>query len=129
MKYLRNENHRTRLANDRAGKGLHVQRVTLLEDTVERGDPFSEFVPGIRDAWKKGVDFSQRNLLKRVTSIFEAVSDNFDLMFVFEEIPNERRDALRERIRRYVEDANLRMNKELTLEFAMATMGSQEGPR
>ena len=124
-----NGDHRTRLANDRAGKGLHIQRVTLLEDTMERGEPFGAFIPGIRAAWKKGVDISHPRLLKRVKAVFEGVSDNFDLMFVFEEIPNERRNALRERIKRYVEDANLRINKELTLEFAMATMGGQKGPR
>ena len=110
------------LVNARTGKGMHVQRVTLLEDTMERGEPFSGFVPGIRAAWKKGVDVSHPQLLKRVKSVFEGVSDNFDLMFVVKEIPNERRNALRQRIKQYVDDANLRINKELTLEFAMATM-------
>ena len=111
------------LANARAGKGMYVQRKALLEDTMERGEPFGGFVPGIRAAWKKGVDISQPQLSKRVKSVFEGVSDNFDLMFVFEEVPNERRDALRQRIKRYVDDANSRINTELTLEFAMATMG------
>ena len=102
---------------------MHVQRVTLLEDTMERGEPFGGFVPGIRAAWKKGVDVSQPKLLKRVKSVFEGVSDNFDLMFVVQELPNERRDALRQRIKQYVDYANSRINGELTLEFAMATMG------
>ena len=101
---------------------MHVQRVTLLKDTMERGEPFNGYVPGIRAAWKKGMDISHPQLLKRVKSVFEGVSDNFDLMFVVKEIPNERRDALRERIKQYVDSANSRINKELTLEFAMATM-------
>lgn len=111
------------LANTRAGKGMHVQRVVLLEDTMERGEPFGGFVPGIRAAWKKGMGVLLPKLLKRVKSVFEGVSDNFDLMFVFEEVPNERRDALRQRIKQYVDYANSRINTELTLEFAMATMG------
>lgn len=111
------------LANDRTGKGLHVQRATLLEDTMQRGEPFGGFIPGIRAAMKHGVENLRPQLLKDVKSVFDGVSDNFDLMFVVKELPNERRDALRQRIKRYVDQANSRINGELTLELAMATMG------
>lgn len=97
--------------------------MTLLEDTVQRGELFDGFIPGIRAAMKQGVKNLQSQLLNGVKSVFEGVSDNFDLMFVVKELPNERRDALRQRIKRYVDHANSRINGELTLEMAMATMG------
>ena len=90
---------------------------------MQRGEPFDGFIPGIRAAMKQGVENLQPKLLKGVKSVFEGVSDNFDLMFVVKELPNERRDALRQRIKRYVDHANSRINGELTLEMAMATMG------
>ena len=110
-------------ANDRTGKGTHLQRLTLLEDTMQRGEPFGGFIPVIRAAMKYGMDELQPELLEDVKSVFEGVSDNFDLMFVFKEVPNERRDALRQRIKQYVDYANSRINEDLTLEMAMATMG------
>ena len=97
--------------------------MTLLNDTMQRGEPFGGFVPGIKAAMKYGMEKLQPQLLKRVKSVFRGVSDNFDLMFVVKEPPNERRDALRRRIRQYVDHANSRVNRELTREFAMATMG------
>ncbi len=111
------------LANDQAGRGLHIQRVTLLEDTMQRGEPFSGIIPGIRAAMKDGMNKLKPRLLRGVKSVFKGISDNFDWMFVVEELPDERRDALRRRIRQYVDHANSRVNRELTLEFAMATMG------
>ena len=111
------------LADDRAGKGIHIQRVTLLEDTMQRGEPFGRLIPGIRAAMKHGIEKLQPQLLKAVKSVFEGVSQNFDLMFVVKELPNEQRDALRRRIGQYVDHANTRINGELTLEMALATMG------
>ena len=95
--------------------------MTLLEDTMQRGDPFGGLIPGIKAAMKYGVEKLQPQLLKGVKSVFEGVSDNFDLMFVVKELPDDRRDALRCCIKRYVDYANLRINGELTREFAMAT--------
>lgn len=117
-----NEDYLIELTNDRTGKGLHVQRVTLLQDTMQRGEPFGGFIPGIRAAMKYHMEKLRPQLLNDVKSVFEGVSDNFDLMFVMKEEPNEQRDALRERIRQYVDHANSRINEELTLEMAMATM-------
>ena len=88
---------------------------------MRRGDPFGGFIPGIKAAMKYGVEKLQPQLLKGVKSVFEGASDNFDLMFVVKELPNKRRDALRRRIKRYVDHANSRINGELTREFAMAT--------
>ena len=90
---------------------------------MERGEPFGGFIPGIKAAMKYGVEKLQPRLLKDVKSVFDGVSKNFDLLFVVEEQPNERRDALRQRIKRYVDNVNSRINGELTREFAMATMG------
>ena len=101
---------------------MHLQRVTLLNDTMQRGEPFGGFIPGIKAAMKCGMERLQPKLLKRVKSVFKGVSHNFDSMFVVEEPADERRDVLRRRIRQYVERANSRINKELTLEFAMATL-------
>ena len=112
-----------KMANDRVGKGTHLQRVTLLEDTMQRGEPFGGFIPVIRAAMKYGMKTLQPQLLEDVKSVFEGVSNNFDLMFVFKELPDEQRDALRQRIRQYVDYANSRINEDLTLEMAMATMG------
>lgn len=108
--------------DDRTGKGTHLQRVTLLGDTMQRGEPFGGFVPVIRAAMKYGLEELQPQLLEDVKSVFEGVSDNFDLMFVFKEKPNKQRDALRQRVKQYVDYANSRINGELTLEMAMATM-------
>ena len=110
-------------ANDRTGKGMHLQRVTLLEDTMQRGEPFGGFIPVIRTTMKYGLKELRPQLLEDVKSVFEGVSYNFDLMFVVKELPNERRDALRQRIRQYVDHANSRINEDLVLEMAMATMG------
>ncbi len=111
------------LANNWAGKGLHVQRVTLLEDTMQRGEPFGGFVPGIKAAMEYGVEKLQPQLLKGIKSVFEGVSENFDLMFVVKELPDERRNALRRHIKRYVDRADSKINGELTRELAMATKG------
>ena len=97
--------------------------MTLLKDTMERGEPFGGFIPGIKAAMKYGVEKLQPRLLKDVKSVFDGVTKNFDLLFVVEEQPNERRDALRQRIKQYVDDVNSRINGELTREFAMATKG------
>ena len=102
---------------------MHIQRLTLLKDSMERAEPFSRFIPGIKAAIKYGVAKLQPQLLEDVKSVFEGVSNNFDLLFVVEEQPDERRDAIRQRIKQYVDDANSRINGELTREFAMATKG------
>ena len=97
--------------------------MTLLKDTMERGEPFGGFIPGIKAAMKYRVEKLQPRLLKDVKSVFNGVSQNFDLLFVVEEQPNKQRDALRQRIKQYVDDANSRIYGELTREFAMATKG------
>lgn len=97
--------------------------MALLNDTMERGEPFGGFIPGVKAAMKYGAGNLQPRLLKDVESVFNGVSKNFDLLFVFEEQPNKRRDALRQRIKQYVDNANSRINGELTREFAMATKG------
>ena len=97
--------------------------MTLLDDTMQRGEPFGGFIPGIRAAIEHGMEKLQPQLLRNVKSVFEGVSNNFDLMFVVKELPNERRDVLRQRIRQYVDHASSTINGELSLELARATMG------
>ena len=117
MEIVRNE-----LVDDGAGRGVHLQRVTLLNDTMQRGEPFGRFIPGIRAATVHGMEKLQPQLLKDVKSVFKGVSDNFDLMFVVKEPPNEQRDVLRQHIREYVDHANSTINGELSEELAKATM-------
>ncbi|KAK3169924.1 hypothetical protein OEA41_009308 [Lepraria neglecta] len=109
------------------GKHLHVQRVTLLQDTMKRGEPFGKIHPGTKAVINNILDELQPELLEGVESVFRGVSVNFDLICVVEELPDERRDAVRQRIKHYADYAdyaNSRIYGELTREFAMATKGS-----
>ena len=106
------------------GKHLHVQRLTLLQDIMQRGEPFGKICPGTKAVINNVLDELQPELLEGVESVIRGVSDNFDLICVVEELPDERRDALRQRIKHYVDYANSRIHGELTRGFAMATKGS-----
>lgn len=107
----------------RPGKYSHIRRVTLLKDTMERGEPYGKILPGIKEAIESGLEELKPGLLKAVYNVFKDVSKDFDLMFVVEALPNAQRDALRQRIMDYVYEAQKTIDGQLTQEFAKATKG------
>ena len=67
------------------GKHLHVQRLTLLQDTMQRGEPFSKIRRGTKAVINDVLDELQPEILEEIESVSRGVSDNFDLICVVEE--------------------------------------------
>ncbi|KAK4692237.1 hypothetical protein P7C71_g4926, partial [Lecanoromycetidae sp. Uapishka_2] len=81
-------------------------------------------VTGIKGALEEGLDKLKPELLDDVRKVFKDVSSDFDLMFVVKELPDSRRDALRQRIKVFVYSAQKEIDGPLTQELAKATKGS-----
>lgn len=91
---------------------------------MERGEAYAKIIPAIKAAIKIGLENLKPGLLGSIRNVFKDVSNDFDLMFVVEELPNPRRDALRQRIKIFVDKAHNEIDGPLTREFAKAPKGS-----
>lgn len=63
-------------------------------------------------------------LLASVEKIFQKVEQDFDSMFIVEEVPNPKRDALRQEVQRFVSHAKAQIDGPIEIEFAKATKDS-----
>lgn len=66
----------------------------------------------------------QLGLVQSVQKIFYKMVQDFDSMFVMEELPSPKRDTLRQEIQRFVSDAKAEINGPIEAEFAKATKRS-----
>ena len=108
----------------RGYKNLHTARCTLLEDTISKGEQFGKINPGIKKSFENGLKMQQPKLVKKVQEIFQKVTQDFDSMFVVEELPNAKRDALRLEVQRFVSHAKAKNDGPIEVEFAKATKDS-----
>ena len=92
-----------------------------MDRAISRGEPYEKLC----DQTKEAVEFEllegQNELLQNVQDVFDSVVKDFDEMFVVEEIPDPRRDALCQQIQEFVVQANARLNGPIEREFAAAT--------
>lgn len=108
----------------RGYKNLHTARCTLLEDAISKGEQFSKINPGIKNAIENELETQQPKLVENVQEIFHKVTQDFDSMFVVEELPNPKRDALRLKVQRFVSHAKAQNDGPIEVEFAKATKDS-----
>ena len=88
---------------------------------MERGEAFAKIAPGIKETMERGLAKEEPILLKGVQSVFAMVLRDFDLMFVVEELPDARRDALRQQTQQFVDHALATYHGTIAVEFAKAT--------
>lgn len=91
------------LPNDRARHTYPCPTRDLAARHHEARRTFGKIRPETKAIINNIIDKLQLKLLEGVESVFRGVSDNFDLICVVEELPDERRDALRQRIKHYVD--------------------------
>lgn len=105
-------------------KNLHTARCTLLEDAISKGEQFSNINPGIKKTVDNALEKQQPKFVDNVQKIFDKVVQDFDSMFVVEELPNPDRDVLRQEVQRFVRHANAQIDGPIEGEFAKATKDS-----
>lgn len=88
---------------------------------MERGEPFAKIVPGFQKAFEDGLKRLQSGLVESVQEVFAMVLTDFDLMFVVEELPDPKKDILRDQIKDFVCRAKAKVNGPIATEFAIAT--------
>ena len=96
----------------------------MLEDALSKGVQFSKINPGIQKAIENALENQQPKLVENVQKIFDKVVQDFDSMFVVEELPNPQRDALRVDVQRFVSQANAQIEGPIEVEFAKVTKDS-----
>lgn len=97
----------------------------LLAESISRGEPFSEITPGIKQAIEKDINERYPELIEAIHDIFDKIIEDFNSMFVVEEVPNSHRDRLRSQIRRFVEESKTKINLQVEQELAMAMKDSE----
>ena len=102
------------------GRGSNIARCTLLEHAISEGLPFAAMRPGVEDMMKRGLLECQEALSESVKIVFENVLKDFDRMFVVEEVPNPKRDVLREQVNVFVNGAKAKINGPIEMELATA---------
>ena len=105
-------------------KNLHTARCTLVEDALSKGVQFSKINPGIQKSIENALEKQQPQFVEDVQKIFDKVVQDFDSMFVVEELPNPKRNALRLDVQRFVSEANALIDGPIEVEFAKATKHS-----
>ena len=108
----------------RGHKNLHTARCTLLEGALSKGVQFSKINPGIQRFIENALEKQQPKLVQNVQKIFDKVVQDFDSIFVVEELPNPKRDALRLEVQHFVKHANAQIDGPTEVEFAKATKDS-----
>ena len=96
----------------------------MLEDAISKGEQFSKILPGIEESFENELEKQQPTLVENVQQIFRKVVQDFDSMFVVEELPNPKRDALRQEVQRFVSRAKARIDGRIEFELAKATKHS-----
>lgn len=108
----------------RANQSLHTAQCTLLENAISKDEQFSQINPGIKTSFDDALEKQQPKLIDNVQNIFNRVVPDFDSMFVVEELPNPKRDALRQEVQRFVSHARAQIDGPIEVEFAKATTDS-----
>lgn len=106
------------------GRQKYSVQCTLLEDAISKGVQFSKINPGIQTSFDDELEKQQPKFVVGVQKVFDKVLQDFDSMFVVEELPNPKRDALRYEVQRFVKNAQAEMNGPIEIEFAKATKTS-----
>ena len=106
------------------GKGANSNRLTLLRHTISRGAPFANMGAGVKAAIEGKIDDLRSQLLESVEKVFDMVLEDFDTMFVVEEVPNPQRDILRQQINEFVGRARAKIDGPIAQEFATAIKDS-----
>ena len=77
----------------------------MLEHVIAKGVPFNGMREGVKEAILGDPSLLHEQLSKDVQKIFDNVLHDFDLMFIVEEVPDAKRDALREEMNDFVSKA------------------------
>lgn len=90
---------------------------------MKRGEPFDKILPGVRKVIDDGLKTLQPELLANIHEVFAMVLTDFDLNFVVEELPDTRRDLLRDQVKSLVTHARAKLDGPIATEWAKATKG------
>ena len=85
------------------------------------GEPYAKIADQVQDAMETAFSHYRTALLEKVQDVFDSVVVDFDEMFVVEEVPDSKRDALCQQIQEFVIHANARLDGPIAREFAAAT--------
>ena len=96
----------------------------MLEDAISKGEQLSNINPGIKKTIENALDKQHLKFVENVQKIFDKVVQDFDSMFVVEELPDPDRDTLRQEVQRFVKDADAQIDGKIEIEFAQATKDS-----
>ena len=100
-----------------------MQRKTLLNDAMQRGEPFAKISPRLREIFEDSFRQQQKTLEVGLKKVFDSVSADFDKQFVVEEVPNEERDAMKQKVLEFVTSAREQLDGPIEAEFAKAIQG------
>ena len=104
-----------------SGKGSYKVKRTLLKHAIDHGEPYTKLCERVKNAIESELQIKRTALLLNVQDVFDSVINDFDEMFVVEEIPDPRRDALCQQIQEFVLQAKTRLDGPIAREFAAAT--------
>ena len=121
LKFTSNFYYTCSAAHTLSGKSISLVRRALLERAIRNGEPYARISDCVKDSIEFALLSKQTAFLQKIQDIFDSVVKDFDEMFVVEEIPDPRRDALCLQIQDFVAKANARLNGPIELEFAAAT--------
>ena len=108
-------------ANIHPGKNASISKRVLLEQAFRDGVPYVKMCDSVKDTVVFALFDQQTTLLQNVQDVFDSVVKDFDEMFVVEEIPDPKRNALCQQIQEFVVEANAILNGPIESEFAAAT--------
>ena len=99
-----------------------MTRKTLLKDSFDRGEPFAEMSTGVKTSFEAGLEKETSQLVQNQTRVFNMILSDFDLIFTVEELPDPRRDVLRDQLKEFVERSRAKIEGDIASEFARASM-------
>ena len=88
---------------------------------MQKGDLYTKLSDRVKTAVESALDKKQAALILKVQEVFDSVLEDFDAMFVVEEVPDPRRDDLCKQVQEFVIEANARLDGPIAREFAAAT--------
>ena len=106
----------------KAGKQVGNLRKAFLKYAIDKGEPFSKYIPILTEYFHKAVDKEGIALSESLGKVFDNVLHDYDFQFVVEELPDERRDALKEEVKDFVRHAEFQYNELIGKQFAEATL-------
>lgn len=108
-----------------SGHSKLVQQKLLLKDAMGRMEPFKQMVPKVKEIYEATLGDQEKVFMRELSKVFDRVLQDYDMMFVIEELPDKGRDTLKEEVKAFVDQANKQYYGSMTEDFAKSTGGSE----